>query len=61
MTKLKLVPPEQPAPVDIAQQWRDEVRQRDWSAVHIEGDRNPPISIARRVWAYTMPVSRRKT
>lgn len=42
-TKLKLVDPPEKPPVDIAQMWRDEARQRDWGRVHVEGDRREPV------------------
>jgi hypothetical protein len=44
--RLKLVPPEDPAPVDIAAQLRADIQKRDWGRVHIEGDRNPPIALS---------------
>jgi hypothetical protein len=27
--------------IDIAAQWREEARQRDWGRVHVEADRRP--------------------
>ena len=44
------------AGVDIAAQWREEVKARDWGRVHLEGDRNPPLSfLSPRRWRYSQP------
>ena len=43
---------EKPA-IDIHAKWRAEIEARDWSRVHIIGDRNPPLELddrPRRGW-----------
>ena len=42
-------PPAAEPPVDIQAEHRAYVASRDWAKVHIEGDRNPPLSIGERV------------
>lgn len=49
----------QSEPIDLHALWREEIRTRDWTRVHIDADRRAPISLARRVWRYTMPIARR--
>lgn len=49
MPRLKLVPPDAPAPMDIAQQWRDEIRQKGrahWGALHVAADKREPVLLA---------------
>jgi len=35
-------------PIDIAARMRAEIARRDWRAVHLAGDRNPPVHIPQR-------------
>lgn len=58
--RLRLVPPAGPAQIDIAAQARAEIRARDWTRVHVEGDRNPPINLWPRRWLYAGEGSRRE-
>lgn len=51
MPRLSIVPPnEEPCSADIAAQWRADIKRRDWTQVHLEGDRNPPFLGAVRKW-----------
>jgi hypothetical protein len=43
---LKLVPA--PGGVDLYATWRAEIAARDWSAVHVTGDRNRPLDLPER-------------
>jgi len=36
--------------IDINAMARAEIRERDWSRCHIEGDSNPPINLWPRRW-----------
>ena len=44
--KLRLVEREP----DIYAAWRAEIAERDWSAVHIEGDKREPLPFLTRMW-----------
>jgi hypothetical protein len=50
MTALRAVP-KAPVdqPVDITLAMRADINERDWSRVHIAGDRRAPVSLAERV------------
>lgn len=54
--RLRLVDRE---PVSIPEQWREEVKARDWNKVHIEGDRNPPILLRLVRWKWSCPIDRK--
>lgn len=46
----------EPEPIDIQAKARAEIAKRDWRAVHVNGDRSPPVQIAdrprRRAWGW---------
>jgi len=43
-------PADEPAP-DLSYEWRDRqrIRERDWAAVHIRGDRGPALPFFQRI------------
>lgn len=46
-------------PVHIDELLRAEIRSRDWTRVHIAGDRLEPVQISRRFGRWSWPVSRK--
>lgn len=52
--RLKLVPPEPAPEIHIDAQWREDARQRDWGAVHIAGDRSPPVFLSFLRWVHRL-------
>lgn len=53
--RLRIVPSE-PAPVEVYAQLREEIRTRDWHAMHLAGDRNPPIQLRESRWRWSLPL-----
>lgn len=59
---LSLVPPAQSEGVrgiDVAALQHAEIKAIDWTRVHLEADRNPPINVGINLGRWTMPVSRK--
>jgi hypothetical protein len=51
---LKLVEPVPDRPVDITLAMRDEIKARNWAAVHIAADRRPFLALGDfRRWRYS--------
>jgi hypothetical protein len=48
MTPLRVVAPVEADRVDLYATWRAEIAARDWSAVHVTGDRNRPLDLPER-------------
>lgn len=51
--RLKLIEGESEQPRDVTLLIREDIAKRDWSAVHVNGDRSRPLSIPdriRRIW-----------
>jgi hypothetical protein len=50
---LKVVPANEPK--DITMLLRAEIAARDWAAVHVTGDKNPPLQLVptiKRLWVF---------
>jgi hypothetical protein len=45
LAKLKIVTKTHRPIVDIYESWRAEVASRNWSAVHVQGDRSEPVEL----------------
>jgi hypothetical protein len=46
---LRAVPPATEPPVDVTLAMRAEIMERDWSAVHVRGDRAKPLPFFERI------------
>lgn len=47
--RLTIVPADPPPEVHIGDLMRADIRKRDWSPVHVRGDRSPPLDLPARV------------